>query len=323
MSRGLAAVTGASGFLGRHLVRALGEDGWRVRVLMRRDAIHPLWRDLEPEVVFGELSDDVALSALCRGADVVVNAAGLTKARDRAAFFRVNAQGAGAVAAKAPAAMIQVSSLAAREPQLSDYAASKRDGEVQAGRILGDRLTIVRPPALYGPDDPETLPLFRAAQTYRVLPVLSPAARIALMHVRDAARQIASLAKISGVGTLALADRRPEGYGWREVMETACAALGRPAPHLVRIPDSALFLVVLGSLAAKRRGAAPMLSLGKMAELLHGDWSVRPDEQPVSLPEPMFDLADGFRDAIFGYRKSGVLFGMVNHLEKVAADILG
>jgi hypothetical protein len=143
------------------------------------------------------------------------------------------------------------------------------------------------------------------------------------MHVRDAARQIAALARAQAGPTVTLADARPEGYGWREVMETACAALGRPAPYLVRIPDQALFLVVLASLAAKRRGAAPMLSLGKMAELLHGDWSVAPEERSISLPEPMFDLADGFRDAIWGYRKSGVLFGMVNHLEKVGADILG
>jgi uncharacterized protein YbjT (DUF2867 family) len=52
---GVVAVTGATGFLGRHLVRALANDGWKPRVLVRRDPIHPLWRDIEIEVVTGDL----------------------------------------------------------------------------------------------------------------------------------------------------------------------------------------------------------------------------------------------------------------------------
>ncbi|MBU2135796.1 MAG: NAD-dependent epimerase/dehydratase family protein, partial [Alphaproteobacteria bacterium] len=70
MSRGLATVTGATGFLGRYLVPALAADGWRIRVLARRDVIHPLWRDLEVEVVPGDLGDERALDRICAGADV-------------------------------------------------------------------------------------------------------------------------------------------------------------------------------------------------------------------------------------------------------------
>jgi uncharacterized protein YbjT (DUF2867 family) len=278
--------------------------------------VHPLWLGIEPEVVFGDLTDDAALASLTRGADVVINAAGLTKARSRAAFDAVNAAGAARVAARAGGAMIQVSSLAAREPQLSDYAASKRAGEDEARRILGDRLTIVRPPALYGPDDPETLPLFQAAATYPILPVLDANARIALMHVGDSARQIAALAAAPPGAALTLSDHRPGGYSWREIMETACSALGRPRPVLVRIPDAALVFAAAAGQATKRRGSTPMLSLGKVRELLHCDWSVSPGEQDISLPKPIFDLEMGFRDAIYGYQSRGVRFGMVNHLEK-------
>ena len=66
MARGLVAVTGATGFLGRHLVRELAADGWRVKILARRDIIHPLWRDLEIEVVLGDLANEDALDRLCR-----------------------------------------------------------------------------------------------------------------------------------------------------------------------------------------------------------------------------------------------------------------
>jgi uncharacterized protein YbjT (DUF2867 family) len=199
MSRGLAAVTGATGFLGRHVVRSLAESGWRIRVLARRDVIHPLWRDLEIEVVLGDLGDQAVLSRLCRGADLVVHTAGLIKARDRQAFEAVNVEGARRLAEATGGPMLLVSSLAAREPGLSDYAATKRLGEEAARMLLGDRLTVVRPPALYGPGDPETLPLFKAAAASPVLPLFDPGARIALMHVHDAARQIAALADLPGV----------------------------------------------------------------------------------------------------------------------------
>src|SRR5678815_2834518 len=58
----LAAVTGATGFLGRQIVRALAADGWSVRVLARRDPVDPLWRDLAPDVVLGDVADEAALS---------------------------------------------------------------------------------------------------------------------------------------------------------------------------------------------------------------------------------------------------------------------
>jgi len=322
MSRGLAAVTGATGFLGRHLVRALADDGWRLRILARRDVIHPLWRELAPEVVVGDLDHGPALDRLCHGADLVVHAAGLTKARDAAAFDAVNVAGVEQIATRTDGRMILVSSLAARDPGLSDYAASKRRGESAASRILGDRVTIVRPPALYGPGDPETLPLFQAAACSPVLPVLDPSARIALMHVRDTAEQIAALARLPPGLRVTLSDARAEGYAWDEIMRTAAAGFGRK-PRLLRIPDGFLTVLALASLATKGRGEAPMLSLGKLREMRHPDWSVSPAEQPIALPASTFDLVSGFRDAIYGYESDGVVFGKVKRLEKERTDILG
>lgn len=306
MSRGLAAVTGATGFLGRHLVRSLAASGWRIRVLARRDVIHPVWRDLETEVVLGDLGDEAALSRLCRGADLVVHTAGLIKARDRRAFEVVNVEGARRLAEAATGPMLLVSSLAAREPSLSDYAASKRLGEEAVRRLLGDRLTIVRPPALYGPGDPETLPLFKAAAVSPILPLLDPGARIALMHVHDAARQIAALADLPPGHSVALSDGRPNGYGWREIFETAAMTFGA-APRFVRIPDFALKAAAI--LVKNFQGGAPMISPGKVRELLHRDWSVSPAEQPATLPPPDFDLAAGFRHTVDAYRADGVAFG--------------
>ena len=111
-------MTGATGFIGRHLVVALHEAGFRVRLLLRREPDVPAWLGLpEPEVVAGSLADAAALDRLAVGADVVIHLAGLIKAARRRDFFAVNRDGAAAmaeaVARVAPAArFLLVSSLA-------------------------------------------------------------------------------------------------------------------------------------------------------------------------------------------------------------------
>jgi uncharacterized protein YbjT (DUF2867 family) len=77
----LVAVTGATGFLGRRLVKALAQQGWTVRILARRDVADPAWAGLEPQLVIGDLANARALAALCDGAETVVHVAGLIKAR--------------------------------------------------------------------------------------------------------------------------------------------------------------------------------------------------------------------------------------------------
>lgn len=309
MARRLAAVTGATGFLGRRLVRSLADDGWEVRVLARRDPIHSGWRGLEPEVVIGDLADRAALERLCRGAAVLVHAAGLIKARSAAAFAAVNEAGARRAAAAADRAgvghMLLVSSLAAREPRLSDYAASKRAGEAAATAILGERLTIVRPPVIYGPGDVETFRLFRAAERSPILPTFGGRARIAVIHVHDAARQIAALAGgRPGAQVVALSDSRPEGYAWREIVETAAAAVGVQR-RIVPLPGAVLTAAGLAGAVGRLVGRTPMLTPGKARELRHLDWSLRPDERCGGLPPAQFRLGEGFAHTVDWCRRAG------------------
>jgi nucleoside-diphosphate-sugar epimerase len=306
----LAAVTGATGFLGQHLVRALSDDGWRVRILARRDPISPFWSGLTPEVVIGGLSDTPALHRLASGADLVIHAAGLVAGRS-SDFQRVNVEGSRAiarvVAAEPETRLLQVSSLAAREPQLSAYAASKRDGETAVDAILGPRAAIVRPPAIYGPGDREGLRLFATAASSSILPVLNPAARMALVHVEDAARQIAHLAQNPQSGPVALCDARPEGYAWSEIMGCAAVAVGRNA-RLIRIPARSLHvaaaIVTLDMLWRKRNS---VLTFGKVRELSHSDWAVSLSECASSTPTPRFDISSGFRQTVDWYRSQGWL----------------
>ena len=312
--RPLAALTGGTGFLGRHLAQALDEAGYRVRILTREAPDLPDWRGAPPEVVTGRLADAAALERLVQGADVVVHAAGLIKARRRQDFFEVNREGSGRLAAaagRAPKArFVMISSLSARAPQLSAYGSSKSAGEQAVRENLDpDRFTIVRPPAIYGPGDRETLALFKAVRDLPFTPLPGGArARLAMIHVADAAAQIAVLAGRRAAGaTFALSDPRPEGYGWREIMRTAGRAMGRD-PVMLRLPVAAVLSVGLaGSALARLSGTTPMLTLGKARELLHLDWSVSPPERAPDLPSARFDLEAGFQDAVAWYRARGWL----------------
>lgn len=310
MSVGVVAVTGATGFLGRHLVRVLTAQGWTVRVLARRDVVGEDWAGLEPQVVIGGLGDLSALTRLCAGANVVIHVAGLIKARSRAEFDSVNVAGSRAVAEAAAAAgsrMVMVSSLAAREPALSDYAASKRAGEEAARSVIGETLTIVRPPAIYGPGDMETLELFKVAQVSPWLPVLDPRARLALVHVEDAARQISDLAMDWRPGTFALSDARHDGYSWREVMTAAAAAVGKK-PGLRVIPGGVITAIahLSGALSFATRKNSIFTS-GKAREMLHLDWSVSASEIVPGALAPRYDIAAGFTQSVYWYRANRFL----------------
>ncbi len=310
----LAAITGANGFIGRQLVPEFARQGWRLRLLLRRDPVMPEWQHLQPEIVAGTLADAAALDNLVDGADAVVHVAGLIKAARRARFFEVNRDGAAALAAAARATapgahFLLVSSLAAREPGLSDYAASKRAGEEAVAAALAAGATILRPPVVYGPGDRETLRFFQLARR-RLVPVPQvPGARAAMIHVRDLARLVVRLAAAAPAGAVvAAADANPRGYTLEEVLRAAARAVGNEAPRLAPLPVGLLRAVALAGDVGQLFGSATVLNSQKLRELRHPDWSVPEHERARAdgwVPE--FSLEAGFADAVAWYRRAGWL----------------
>jgi nucleoside-diphosphate-sugar epimerase len=276
-----------------------------VRILSRRDPVEPLWRDLALEVVPGDLRDTAALKRLCAGADVVIHAAGLVKAASRAAFDAVNVEGSRRLAQAAADAgtphVVFVSSLTAREPRLSHYSASKHAAERALAEVLGDRLTVVRPCAIYGPADRELLPVFQAAAQSPILPLLGESARVAMIHVADAAAQTVALAAAQPSGrTVALADDR-DGYGWRELMAEAARACGRK-PRFAPAPKALIRLIGITNDFTALAGVNAMLTSAKVRELLHPNWAVAPEERADGIAPARYDLRAGFSDTVAWYR---------------------
>jgi len=308
----LVAVTGITGFIGGHLAGELTRRGWRLRALVRQmPRLHGL-AGPPVEVVQGSLSDPHALGVLVTGADAIVHLAGAIKGRNLGDFMQVNAEGTAALAAAwrahAPEArFLLLSSMAAREPELSHYAASKRAAEERLA-AAGDGWTILRPPAVYGPGDRESLRIFRAASA-PVQPMLNGGdARLTLIHVADLARAMAALLAAGGAsGCHEVTDARHDGYSWDEIARAAASALGRAARPL-RVPEGVIRALGLVGDAAALGGITGMLTSQKVGEILHRDWRSDPASQPpVSQWQPEITLDRGFAETVAWYRAAGWL----------------
>ena len=306
---GLVAVTGASGFVGPHLVAALKRHGWKVRLLLRRWSPLPSLAGVEAEIVWGDLADERALAQLVDGVAAVVHAAGLIKARDSADFLTVNRDGTIRLAALAPEArFLLLSSLTAREPGLSPYGASKRAAEDALAGRTGPWLA-VRAPAVYGPGDRETLAYFKTAARGIGPSPRGTAARLSLIHVEDLAEALAlALDRPLPPSVYEIDDGRAEGYSYADMADAAGQALGRRVSRLA-IPRPVMAAVAgLNGWRQALGGPTQILTAGKVAELFHADW-VAHDRRLAAATgfAAQHDLWTGFRDAVLWYRARGWL----------------
>ena len=276
----IIALTGATGFIGGALIRRLQETEWRVRALARPASRRDHLSGVEARWIEGDLEDPESLRRLVRGADAVVHCAGAVRGRTRNHFFRVNRDGVArllkaAVREHPPPRFLLVSSLAAREPHLSPYAASKRAGEAVlaagAGRMPWAAL---RPSVVYGPGDREVLPLFRSM--YRgVAPVTGPpGARFSMLYVDDLAGAILKWLARGGTRTriFEVHDGTPGGYGWGDLIRITARLRGGPVRR-IRVPAVLLAAAAAVNIAAARiTGYDPMLTPGKVREIGHPRW---------------------------------------------------
>lgn len=276
------ALTGATGFIGTALRRRLVSAGWEVRALHRRRAPQPRYGSDDTGIrwICGSLSDPDSLRRLLQGASAVVHCAGAVRGASAEQFNQVNVEGVARLVQAArelhpTPRFLLISSLAAREPALSFYAASKRGGEGILRALAGPMATtIFRPPAVYGPGDREMAPLLRCMQ-HGLAPVLGTrTARFSLLYVQDLADAIRHALERPDwtPGPFEIHDGHPEGYSWEEVMTMISRILGRPV-RPVRVPLALLRTAAAGNLLlAQLCGSLPMLTPGKVRELTHPDW---------------------------------------------------
>lgn len=275
------AITGATGFIGAVLLRHLVDQGFHVRALYRPTSTPSPNQTDSVQWQPGNLDDIESLRALVAGVDAIVHCAGAVRGTSLEQFEETNTTGVThllevAVEQEVPRFLL-MSSLAAREPALSAYAASKKSGETALLKFQ-DRIScdILRPPAVYGPGDREMLPLLKLIKRGIVPIIGGKDARFSLIYVDDLAAAVSCLLKSDYTpknSCFELHDGHPDGYTWRQIVTLATKLNGKK-PHCLAIPRFLLQIIaLLNASLARLFGYRPMLTPGKVRELFHPDWA--------------------------------------------------
>lgn len=302
------AITGATGFLGGRTLDMALANGYQVRALTRRD---------QPERdnlhwVRGALDDQQALDTLCAGADSVLHIAGVVNAPSPELFTAGNVTGTAAILKAAHKAgarhFVHVSSLAARQPELSDYGQSKAQGEALVPKSPLP-WTIIRPPGIYGPGDTEFLDMFKMAA--KGVALLPPKGRVSLIHVDDMARLLLATIENGAAHSIweaddGAADGPYRGHDHRAFGRAVGMAVGQE--KLITLNAPALLLKTAARADRLLRGDKAKLTPDRARYLSWPDWTVHPDRLPPShIWAPRTALADGLAQTAAWYRQEGWL----------------
>jgi nucleoside-diphosphate-sugar epimerase len=288
------AVTGASGFIGRHLTAHLAARGFEVRAILRpklrgrhsgQHGVDQAGRALHPDVIVvpASLDEPTALAEAFRGANTVIHLAGVVSTVRDADYTAVNVAGTRAVALAACAArarLIHISSLAAAGPAtlslprfedhltapITPYGRSKLESEWAVAAVAGLRWIVLRPGAVYGPGDRALLPLFHFAAR-RVLPLIGrPDAAYTFVHVADVVRAITA-AVDTDLDRETMFVGHPAPVTARDLLEGVRAAVDGRAV-IVPVPRPlARLAACVGDLAGVLRGRPLPLNRWRYREL--------------------------------------------------------
>ncbi|MGQ2934461.1 MAG: NAD-dependent epimerase/dehydratase family protein [Sphingopyxis sp.] len=298
-------MTGATGFVGGATMRDAVAAGWHVRALTRRpqparDGV--TW-------IMGALDDKDSLAEMAKGSNVVMHIAGVVNVPTRAAFEAGNATATANVVDAARGAgvtrFIHVSSLAAREPGISNYGWSKERAEAVV-MASGLDWTIVRPPAVFGPGDTEMLDLFRMARRGIAL---VPSGRMSAIYVDELARLLVTLAADRGASIGQIYepdDGKPTGWSHRGFARAVARAVGRQRLSTVATP--ALLLRAGGRLDKLVRRSRAKLTPDRARYIAHPDWVATEGAcPPAALWRPERDTDDALAETVRWYRREGWL----------------
>ncbi len=324
-----ALVTGGSGFIGSHIVEQLLAKGYTVRCLLRKTSSTAWLKDLNVEFVYGDVFDEPALAKAVEGMEYIYHSAGLTKAKTHEEYYRANVDGTrnvlDAALCNAPnlRRFIMISSQTAAGPSpspapmteeqsgspITTYGKSKLKAEQECMKFA-DRMpvTIVRPPAVYGPRDKDVFEFFSTMRK-GLQPVVGFGEKyVSLLHVGDVVRG-AIMAGESPVSAGQLYFLSSTGiYGWKQVGQVTREVLGRKA-LTVRIPEAGVYVVAtFAEFLALFSKKPALINYEKARDMVQNYWTcdsskARRDFGYVQ----QISLEDGIRDTIEWCYKEGWL----------------
>jgi dihydroflavonol-4-reductase len=327
--RSRVLVTGANGFVGSHLVESLLDKGYQVRCLVRKTSNLKWLSGLKVEYVYGDISERNSLNEAVANVDVIIHSAGLTKAKNREGYFKANAEGTRNLVEvcleRNPGLhrFIYISSQAASGPgederpkdeaapcrPVSDYGGSKLEGEKIVSEYSSKLpVTIIRPPAVYGPRDTDMLGFFKVVKYGFRISFGKGESYISLVYVKDLVDGILLAAEnTKAIGqTYFIADDRV--YSWREAFNIIAGVMNKKTLPL-RIPKSIVFfLAFLSESFYRLLGKTPAFNTQKTREITQRYWGLDVSKAKKELGfVPRFPLDKGTSETVKWYRENGWL----------------
>ena len=292
------ALTGATGFIGSSILSQLLAAGHSVRLLVRNPAKISLQSE-QIQIVSGDLQNRTALAELVDGAATIIHCAGRVRGRDPIEFNNDNVIATQTLldTSNSHAHFVYISSLAAREPELSYYATSKMQAEQIIRANSAGNWTIIRPPAVYGVGDLELRPLFDWMRRGILWIPDNPENRFSILHVTDLARLISYIVDNSSsyLQIYEPHDGKNGGYQWLDLRAIASSVFNREIrPYTIPrlILNTVAHTNMLFSTITNR---SPMLTPGKVRELVHHDW-VADSTKSIAGWQPQIDFKVGLRN---------------------------
>jgi nucleoside-diphosphate-sugar epimerase len=322
-------VTGASGFIGGHIVRLLCARQIAVRCLVRQTSRLDFIGPSTPEFVWGDVTEPESLKAALDGVDGVIHCAGLTKARSRTEYFRVNAEGSQSLYSACReyrgqlAKIVHISSLSAIGPAIdgrpveedsaphpvSHYGESKLAAQrIAEGCMKELPISIIIPPAVYGPRDLDFFVYFKfVARGFAPLVGRRPR-YLSLIYAHDLAEAAlqALFSELSTGRSYLVNDGGT--YAWTDVTDAIGAVMDR-RPRRIHFPvGAARLLGRLGDLGAGLTGKAQLISSQKVREFRQNAWtcSSRRIEEELGF-RPSYTLESGMRETYSWYKENAWL----------------
>lgn len=273
-------MTGATGFVGSHLASVLLSGGWRVKAVVRASS-SPARIPRGCAVERTGFDEPAALRSAMEGADAVFHIAGATSARCQEEFDSANALVTRAVAGawrdSAPSApFMLVSSQSAAGPcgegPLTPYGRSKLAAEAVLRRCDGEWV-IIRPPAVFGPGDDATSPIFRMALKGLFFSPSGSGSGFSLVYVKDLAALLACLPDNASARRVTLEPSYGRIIGWKEFRRALEVAAGRRLLHLVMPAPMVVAAGFLSETAGALTGRCPVFDRHKSREFLASGWT--------------------------------------------------